>query len=425
MLPRTMLLQTPLRLVCVVVALSACASNVSGTQRDASADAVDATPLPDVNTDVAPDVSARCAWRVGARVDLITGTATRCDLVDLVAANDGVWILRECDVRVTSTWELSLEHLGTDLTLTGQARLASGAMRPMSVAQSSIAVDDARDRRAALVATETPSLRGFDARGNLTWQRSVGTLPTSFSLGGHRDVAVTQAGFSVVADQIRALWGGSLLRTDAMGATADVVDLRLPTAQPARFSRFALPDGGFVVAWRLPGAMGASASLWARRYDEAGASSDDARRITDLPTMDGRFVLRPWNGSLVALWEAEADTLPPLRGLAMRRLDASALPTIDTVALTALGFYGGGFDAAAARGDLLVAAVTGSGVLQLTVLPVRTDGAPPSELLAVGPVEPMAPDAMRARLVATATGALVAYRRTAAVVSVAALTCAP
>jgi hypothetical protein len=88
-----------------------------------------------------------------------------------------------------------------------------------------------------------------------------------------------------------------------------------------------------------------------------------------------------------------------------------------------VGFYGGGVDAAATGGDVLVTAVTGSGVLRLVVAVLGPDGAPRGELIPVAMVAPTTPEREAARIVATADGALVAFQRDATTVAVAPLTC--
>lgn len=412
--------------ITAVVAAAACAETASGVTGEAGrSDVVDAA-------DVARDApSGPCRWRVGAVVDLPRqGAGVTCTLADLAAGAPGAWVARACDRLagdVDARQPMVVDRVWTRGDVVSTMRVAEGA-----AGRAWLAVDDALDRRALLLqatAGRGESLVTLGRDGAAAGARALEPDPMHFSLGDHQDLAVTRAGFSCVAQQIRALWGVSLLQLDAVGRSVMATDLGFSQSFTPRIKRVALPDRGFVMAWAEPAMMGA-ASLRVRRYDEGGAPLStaahtlDARlanasertplRVTAAPTTDG--------GALM-VWEAEADTLPPLRTVAARRVGRDGAPLAATSFLTSLGFYGGGVDAAAAGGDVLVTAVAGSGVLRLVVAALGPDGAPRGELIPVAMVAPTALERTAARIVATAEGALVAFQRDAATVSVAPLTC--
>jgi hypothetical protein len=402
------------RWISVAMLAAACAETASGVVGDAGR--VDAP-------------SGACRWRVGAVVDLPRqGAGVTCSLVDLAAGAPGAWVVRACD-RLAGDADarrpMVLDRLGTRGEAVTTTRAVEGAE-----GRAWLAVDDALDRRALLLEAARGTVLAVLGRdGAVLSGRGVEPDPMHFSLGGHQDLAVTRAGFSCVAQQIRALWGVSQLQLDAGGRSVMASDLAISREFTPRIKRIALPDRGFFMAWAESGAMGAS-SLQLRRYQEDGAPLStsahvlDARltpqsertplRVTAVPTAD--------DGALM-VWEAEADTLPPLRTVAVRRVGRDGAPRAETSLLTSVGFYGGGVDAAATGGDVLVTAVTGSGVLRLVVAVLGPDGAPRGELIPVAMVAPTTPEREAARIVATADGALVAFQRDATTVAVAPLTC--
>jgi hypothetical protein len=395
---------------------AACAETASGVVGDAGR--VDAP-------------SGACRWRVGAVVDLPRqGAGVTCALVDLAAGAPGAWVVRACD-RLAGDADarrpMVLDRLGTRGEAVTTTRAVEGAE-----GRAWLAVDDALDRRALLLQAMPgggESLVTLGRDGTAAAPRALQPDPMEFSLGGHQNLATTRAGFSCVAQQVRALWGVSLLQLDANGQSLMAPDLAFSREFTPRIKRLALPDRGFFMAWAESGAMGASA-LQLRRFQEDGTPLStsahvlDARltpqsertplRVTAVPTAD--------DGALV-VWEAEADTLPPLRTVAVRRVGRDGAPRAETSLLTSVGFYGGGVDAAATGGDVLVTAVTGSGVLRLVVAVLGPDGAPRGELIPVAMVAPTTPEREAARIVATADGALVAFQRDATTVAVAPLTC--
>jgi len=407
-----------------VVAAAACAETAGGVTGDAgrpdAADAADAT-------DVA---IGRCRWRVGAAVDLPRqGAGVTCALVDLAAGAPGAWVARACD-RLAGDMDarrpMVVDRVGPRGDVVTTTRAAEGAD-----GRAWLAVDDGLDRRALLLeaaAGRGESLVALGRDGAAAAARALEPDPMHFSLGGHQDLAVTRAGFACVAQQIRALWGVSMLELDAGGRSVMARDLGFSQAFTPRIKRLALPDRGFFMAWAEPGMMGA-ASLQMQRYDEdgtpsAGAHMLDARLSAAAERVPLRVAAAPAaGGGALVVWEAEADTLPPQRTVAVRRVGRDGAVLAATSLLTSVGFYAGGVDAAAAGGDVLVTAVAGSGVLRLVVAALDPDGAQRGELIPVAMVAPTPPERTVARVVATAEGALVAFQRDAATVSVVPLTC--
>ncbi|MFO0609904.1 MAG: hypothetical protein U0324_42490 [Polyangiales bacterium] len=426
-------------LVVLAALAAACAETSSSTGGDAAADAVDAAPdvvdaTSDLGRDVAPEAAAdvpggSCRWRVGAAVDLPgQGAGVRCALADLAAGAPGAWVARACD-RLAGDADarqpLVIDRVDATGATASTTRAAEGA-----TARAWLAVDDALDRRAVLRRGPMgggESIVTLGRDGAPTGAQPVASAPTHFSLGDHQDLAVDRAGFTTVAQQIRALWGVSLLHLDAAGRAVEAVDLMPTGAFIPRIKRVATADRGFFLAW-AEGADAGPGSLRVRRYRENGTAVSftavlDARLTSAAATAPLRVAIAPTAGGALAVWEAEADTLPPLRTLAARPLADDATPRADASLLTSLGFYGGGLDAAAAGGDVLVTAVTGSGVLRLVVAALGPDGSPRGEPLQVAMVAPPSPDGVFARVVPTASGALVAFQRDAATVAVAPLTC--
>ena len=418
---------------------AACAETSSSTTGDAAADVTDASPdvvdaTSDVGRDVAPEAAAdvpggSCRWRVGAAVDLPgQGAGVRCALADLAAGAPGAWVARACD-RLAGDADARQPLVIDRVDATGATASTTRAVEG-ATARAWLAVDDALDRRAVLRRGPMgggESIVTLGRDGAPTGAQPVASAPTHFSLGDHQDLAVDRAGFTTVAQQIRALWGVSLLHLDAAGRAVEAVDLMPTGAFIPRIKRAATADRGFFLAW-AEGADAGPGSLRVRRYRENGTAVAftavlDARLTSAAATAPLRVAIAPTAGGALAVWEAEADTLPPLRTLAARPLADDATPRADASLLTSLGFYGGGLDAAAAGGDVLVTAVTGSGVLRLVVAALGPDGSPRGEPLQVAMVAPPSPDGVFARVVPTASGALVAFQRDAATVAVAPLTC--
>lgn len=420
---------TPAALV-AALSFAACGSTVAGTASDASpaADTVDAAvaDVADVAPD-APDVApadarpAACAWRVGAARDLAPPSVdAACALDDLVSPGGVAWLLRSCAPGggTSAPASLVVDRVAADGSATAPVVVRTGVARSAEVTPS-LAVSDALDRRGVLV-PESPSgpatlvRLGRDAA--VLGTSSLGTPPMSFSLGGFRRLMVNRAGYTAVAEQIRALWGVSMLQTDAAGAVMSAIDLDAPKAPPGRFDRAPLPDGTFVLTWA--GMPPRDTTLLVRRHREDGTAFTRSPFVLG-PTLTpaaGRCVVAPSDDGLLIAWETA-------RGLAVQPLTSIASPTADARALAAPAVYGGGLDATAARGDVLVTAVDAAGAPRLVVLVLGPDGAPRGGPLDVAAVTGVDRALATARVVATPLGALVAFQRDARTVAVAPLTC--
>ncbi len=403
--------------IAVVIALSACGTTAAGTAGDAGADA----PTVDVP-------SGACAWRVGPVRDLTTpSSSSACALSDLAATGDGAWVLRACEVEAGAPITLAhtVDRVGADGLATAPVTVATTHAR--SALTPSLAVDDGLARRGVLTpeATGEPAtLWRLDGSAGPLGASPLAEPPMTFPLAGYQRLMVNRAGFTAVAEQVRALWGLSMLQLDATGATVSAVDLGLPIAPTVRFERAPLPDRTFVMAWSEREAATGGYSLRVRRHQEDGTPfTRDAYALDANAGERVRFAVAPAGDGLLALWEAVSDTLPPLSTVAARRLARDGAPLGEANLLTAWGFYLGGLDAASSRGDALVTSVSGSGVLRVSVMVLGPDGASRGEPLLVSPVAPVAPERTAARIVATPAGALVAFQRDARTVSVAALTC--
>lgn len=402
-----------------VIALCACGTTATGITGDAGPDA-------DVSAD-AP-FAGPCAWRVGPVRDLATpASASSCALADLVATRDGAWVLRGCEIEAGADYTLA--H--TVDRVTDDARAADPVIVTTTHARASLAaslaVDEGLSRRGVLTPEATPepaTLWRLDGSAARLGSSSVAQPPMSFSLAAYQRVMVNRAGFTAVAEQVRALWGVSMLQLDAEGAAVSAVDLGLPTWPMVRFERAPLPDRTFVMAWSVHDAATGAFTLRVRRYQEDGAPfTPDAHALDTRAAERVHLAVAPMGDGLLAVWEAVSDTLPPLSTVATRRLSRDGAPLGEETLLTAWGFYTGGLDVASSHGDALATGVSGSGVLRLSVMVLGPDGAPRGEPLTVSPVSPLAPERTMARIVATAAGALVAFQRDARTVSVAALTC--
>lgn len=400
--------------IALVIALSACGSTAAGTASDAGAGA-----------DVA---SGACAWRVGPVRDLAApASSTSCALSDLAATGDGAWVLRACEVEAGAAFTLAHAVDRVDADGLAAAPVTVGVTRARASLTPSLALDEALSRRGVLTpeaTDEPPTLWRLDGSAARLGSSPIAQAPDSFSLAGYQRLMVNRAGFTAVAEQVRALWGVSMLQLDATGAAVSAVDLGLPISPTVRFERAPLPDRTFVMAWSERDAATGAFTLRARRHQEDGAPFTRESHTLDARAAErARVAVAPAGDGLLAVWEAVSDTLPPLSTVAARRLARDGAPLGAANLLTAWGFYLGGLDVASSRGDALATGVSGSGVLRLSVMVLGFDGAPRGEPLTVSPVAPVADGRTAARIVATAAGALVAFQRDARTVSVAALTC--
>lgn len=394
-----------------LVALTACASSARATRGDAS---------PDAPVDAASDAPERdCAWRVGAVRDLVDTESASCELVDAIP---GAWVLRAC-ASSAGRASVYLTRFGDSTAASSEHRyaLASGAFDEL--VDASLGADPALGRGVMVIPGATGrDLVGFDGSGVFSAAHALTDRTGGFSLGGWRSPAVRADGYAFIADQIRALWGTSLVFTGADGVATRATDLGASSEAPATVSRFSLDGGGFALGWFVPRASGPR-TLAARVYGEDGAPRGSAVTVGSLATTS-RYAIRGDAEGLVAVWEAPLDPSASLTGVALRALAPDGTARGEGATLSTFGFYGGALDAAIAHGDVLVSATTGSGVLRLSVLPVSREGVARGAPISVSMVDPAGPERSRSRVIATAGGALVAFQRTRDVVSVASLACA-
>ncbi len=398
------------------VGLSACAASVRATVGDASPDvSVDAAPV-----DVAPDVpSSACAWSVGAVRDLVVADDASCELIDAIP---GAWVLRGCVMR-DGRPSLNLTRFDEATGATNELRYEFDSASFEGLTDAALAADRALGRGVIVVSAGLGRrLIGFDGAGAPSAGGIITDRTGGFSLDAWRSPVVRADGYAFIADQVRALWGTSLAFTDRNGFATRATDLGVSPEAPATVSRFMLDGGAFALGWFVPRTSGPQ-TLVARAYSDEGVPRGAAVTVGPLATTS-RYAIRGDAEGLVAVWEDAVDTLPPLTGVAFRALAPDGSARGEPAVLSSFGFYGGALDAAITHGDVLVSAISGSGVLRLAVLPVSRSGVARGTPISVSMVDPLGPARSRSRVIATPGGALVAFQRTREVVSVATLTCA-
>ena len=391
---------------------SACPATIGGTMADGGPDAglrppVDSAPALDVPT-------GPCRWRVGAAVVLpaITSSAPHRTILDARPAEGGAWVLTSDDAGGDRQPDVALERVDAS----GNRR-ADGAVRfptGYSPLSASLAVDESLGRRAVL--EEVRELRGascgltvLDARGNPSPARTIAFPTGGFSLSGCRDLLVNGAGYTFLAEQIRALWGVSVVQLDAEGQTpAQLAPSVLDGFPEVLFARVGLPDRSFVLISRETlEPMPRRTRLHLRRYDERGMALGDVQTPLETLRAVRAFTVTGGVDALVALWEeADASTAP--YQVVVRALGADGSPRGEARPLASGAFYQGGLAATLASGDVLAAGIFGSGLLRPVVTPLSLDGSPRGDALPI-PIPPGATRVERVRLVATPSGALVLY----------------
>lgn len=406
----------------------ACSSTTAGTNADATdvvtvdaASPIDAPPAdtlapvdvqtpPDVATDVPPGA---CRWVVGEAVELnVTGDRSSRRILDVKPAEGGAWVLTSDDAGTSRQPDTTLERLDP----TGHRR-PSGTVRitGSSPAFASLAIDEALGRRAILEeqranGSGTCGFIALDATGNPSARRAVMFPGGGFSLTGCRDLLANRAGFTFLSDQVRALWGVSMVQLDPTGATPTQMAPGLLTIIPeVPYTRFAFSDRSFMFLWKSSmTAQAATPRLQAQRFNEDGTMRAMPQTVQETAHMTRGFVATETGDGMLALWEETVDTLPMLYGIAVRSLDANGQARGAVRVLTELGFYQGGLAATFARGDVLATGITGSGVLRPVVVPLAADGSSRGAILGL-PVPQGAALIADVRIVTTSTGALVVY----------------
>ncbi|MBI5515934.1 MAG: hypothetical protein HY909_19285 [Deltaproteobacteria bacterium] len=390
------------------VAVGGCPSTTAGS---AAGDAGDAAGPPGD----AP-LQGPCRWSVGEAVVLEApgSPSTHRALLDLQPAEGGAWALFSDDAGGARQPDTVLERL----TPSGRRREGGVVRFPSGFAPeaASLAVDETYRRYAVLAEAggtgmERCSLALLDSQGRPSAPRSV-TLPAGgFSLAGCRYLQGGAQGFTFLSEQVRALWGVSMVQLDPAGSTPSQ---RAPTVfegyPPVSYARFPLPDRAFALLWSEP-AMG-SASLHRLLLRLFNADGDARAERVELRG-NGLTLRRPSVVSLppgmVALWE-EADADPPRSfRIVLRTVDAAGLPGASRALSEARA--GGSSDlltAVTAGGELLAGYVTGSGVLSPRVLPLGPDGGGMAGALPL-PLPAGATRVEALRLSPTQTGALAVF----------------
>ena len=401
----------------------ACSSTTAGTTSDATdVVTVDATPPadtvtpadvqapPDVATDVPPGA---CRWVAGEAVELhVMGDRSSRRILDVKSAEGGAWVLTTDDAGISRQPDTTLERLDA----TGHRR-ANGTVRITGSSPSfaSLAIDEALGRRAILEEQRANSsspcgLVALDAMGAPSPRRTVMFPGGGFSLTGCRDLLANRAGFTFLSDQVRALWGVSMVQLDPMGATPTQMAPGLLTIVPeVPYTRVVLSDRSFVFLWKSPmTAQTATPRLYAQRFNEDGTERRMPQTVQETEHMTRNFVATEAGDGMLAIWEETIDTFPTQYGIAVRSLDANGQGRGAVRFLTDLGFYQGGLSATLARGDVLATGITGSGVLRPAVVPLAADGSSRGSIIGL-PVPPSASQIADVRIVKTSTGALVVY----------------
>lgn len=394
-------------------ALPACASTAGASSADASREAA-----VDASDGAADGATGACVWRAG-EVRTVPATGARCVLHDVIRTGATTSLLRACTdgAGADARWRydlVSLDALGRAGVTTALADGRAAGARTASLAR------DPMGRVRALI----PGPEG--AVGELVRVDGTAVLRTSltqpmgtFPVTDAHGLVAYGDGFSCVAEEVRGAWGVAMLSLDATGVVRTGEDLGLPIS-PSVFARVPWPgnDGTFAMLWFDPrGTTG----LTLRRYSPSGAPRTEAGASLDLAVNDPiRAVLLPDGDGALLVWEAVADTLPPLGEVATRRLDAQGVPRSEMLQFTELGFYAGGLDATVAQGTRWITAVTGSGVLRLGAYALDDAGALTPlrvPLTTVGAIN------ARARIVETDAGALVVFARDASSLAAVPLTC--
>lgn len=203
-----------------------------------------------------------------------------------------------------------------------------------------------------------------DAAGARTRAVMLDPMGMSFSLAGCRDLAVVGSARSFVSEQVRALWGHTLLALEDTGRATErgVLPMTMqPPSVPLR--RAVLPDGGAMLWWT----QGSSPrALLAQRVGPAGDALDVAHTVRAPmgETADAQVVVTD-DGPL-ALWtETSPPSMLPTRWA--QPLTAMGAPQGPPVAWSALGTPVATAHATARGAEVVSATVVGLGVLRVVV----------------------------------------------------------
>ncbi|MEZ4394614.1 MAG: hypothetical protein R3A48_26370 [Polyangiales bacterium] len=362
----------------LLTALAGCAATVDGT---ASGDAGGAAHDADV-----PAAPRDCAWRPAAAVEVSPPGDLRYRLVDAAPTPDGAWVTYRARrpggdddelfvTRVTASGE---PHPGAPLgsviraPLFGLAGTASLQTSMLGEGEGLTMLFGGETDRGACVWAR---LAGPDTRAIRSLNPS--ELAAGFTLTGCGAMLRTAGGYSFVSEQVRALWGTTLLELDEGGGFTRSSELPM-TAGPTQsgVSRVALPGGDFLGSWVEAAApQGRMSSLNARRFSERGEARGDTFAITTTVETLKDSVLTLTAEGVVALWEGPADRFPASDALLVRALSRDGRPVEEPQALTSLGFFLGGLSAAARGDELLATAITARDGMRLELVVMSARGA--------------------------------------------------
>jgi hypothetical protein len=402
------------RLVVVLAALSsACSATVDGTTADGGSVAPDAPAAPDLpGASDAP--TGPCRWRAGEAVVLpaVTSAAPHRALLDVRPAEGGAWVLTADDAGGDRQPDVALERIDAS----GRRRTDGVVRFPSGFAPSSasLAVDEPTGRRAVLEEVRdtsggTCAITLLGARGNPSARREIAFPMGGFALAGCRDLLVNSVGFTFLAEQVRALWGASVVQLDPAGATpAQDAPAVLDGFPPVPFARFGLADGSFVLVTRETiNPQPRLSRLLVRRYDERGAARGETHALANtLDTLRDSTIIEA-DGGLLAFWEQAPAVTPDTFGVSVRALDADGRPRGEARLIWPPSFYRGGLAAAFAQGDVLAVGVFGSERGPPVVTPLAPDGTRRDTAVAIPALAATRFEALR--IVATPAGALVVY----------------
>jgi hypothetical protein len=308
------------------------------------------------------DGSDECLWRAGSPTTLRPGGLGPYRIHGLESAGGDALLL------VQSTDSMGRDRLSLHrLDERARERSASTVLAPLRLvpdAPVSFAYDSSRRRGIVL----TP--HGFyvlDSRAELPAMPEPFGQPMGFPLGGHRDPDVTDRGFTYLGEQIRAIWGLSLVSTDAIGGNATQVDLDFgsdPGLQP--YGRHRVSEDFFFLHV-IDGFTGsARRGLHIRRYTADGLPETDWIEIdrSELGDLLGAVRLDSRPEGVGVFWERMTQ--------AQSGIEAAVLGWDGTIGnrtnITSSPTYMGGLDLTLFGDRRFVTAIMGSGRIVPTVL---------------------------------------------------------
>jgi hypothetical protein len=343
-----------------------------------------------------------CRWSLGETVTLPAPMDPRASrtLLDAQSTRGGPWVVTTDNAGIGQQPGAMIDRLDSRGRRMGFVRLP---VIPLGIT-ASLAIDETLGRRALIV----ESSRGCDfvALGNdATPSEPIRVIfPTGgFSLSGCRALMATSMGYTFLSEQVRAIWGLSVVQLDARGATPMLVGPSVIDGfPPVGYARAALGEGGFVLGSFAGPAMGfVHAQVFDARGQNPGVRSQ-LRETSDAVDTQG-VVVSVDTGAILAWNEAN----PAGSSVWLRAVDSRGVPQGDAWSPTLLRGGQGSVAAVFTRETLMVSSVMGSGI-QRPVVVVGVQRNSEGERLML----PMPDGAVRVtsvRLAATSEGALALY----------------